>query len=68
MHLGEVAIARGDLQALTGEADGAVGTALAAFNFDAKGGAQVIAARALAPDVGSLQVALHRRSTQCAVQ
>jgi len=39
VHLGEVAIARWDLQALAVETDGAVGTALAAFDFDAKGGA-----------------------------
>ena len=61
MDLSEVTIAGGDLEALAVETDGAVRATLPALDFDAKGGAQVITAGALAPDVGPGQIALQGR-------
>ena len=67
MDLIETAIAGWDLEALAGETDRAIGAALLALDLDTKGGAQLFAPGALAPDVGAGQIALHRCRTQFTV-
>jgi hypothetical protein len=57
-------ITRGYLQALTFEADGTIGAALAAFDFDAEGRAQCFASRTLACNVGTGQIPLERRGAE----
>src|SRR5665213_791469 len=67
MDVIETAIAGWDLEALAVQTHRAVGTALLALGLDAKGGAQLIAPRALASNVGAGEIALHRCGAQLAV-
>jgi hypothetical protein len=70
MDVLETAIPGRDLEALAIETHRAVGTALLALDLDAERIAQLIAARALAGDVGAGEEALHRRlpSSLCTVR
>ncbi len=53
-----MAVAGGDLEASTREADGAVGSPLGAADLGAEGASEVLAAGAFPPHIGACKVAL----------
>jgi len=68
MNPGEVAIGCRNLEACPGQADGAVGAALAASDLDAEGGGECRGRGTVAPDIGTGEIAGQRRGVELAVR